>query len=253
MKRFANKTVLVTGGSKGIGRAICCAFASQGASVIFTYAHDSVSAEALCEEIRERGGEASAIRIDHTSPDSARYIFDRAVWVDNKIDVLVNNVGIFHRASFMSITAAQYDSVLEANLKVPFFLCQLVARLMMDQKNSGCIVNVSSLSAVLSRSCMTHYQCSKAALTALSRSLAMELGEYGIRVNTISPGLTATDANRTQWEGDNSAWQSRSAGIPLRRAGVPDDHAGAVVFLASDEARWITGADIVIDGGMSVY
>lgn len=253
MKRLADKTALITGGSKGIGRAICNAFSQQGANVIFTYAHDKTSADTLCEEIRDRGGEAHAICIDHTSPDCAEEIHAQAFKQNQQIDVLVNNVGIFDRTSFLSITKEQYDSVLDANLKVPFFLCQLIARSMVGQKINGSIINVSSLSALLSRSCMTHYQCSKAALTTLSRSLALELGEYGIRVNTISPGLTATDANKSQWEGDDDAWQGRSASIPLRRTGVPDDHAGAVVFLASDEARWITGADIIIDGGMSVY
>ncbi|RON72526.1 SDR family NAD(P)-dependent oxidoreductase [Pseudomonas fluorescens] len=251
--KLADKTVLVTGGSKGIGRAICNAFSQQGAKVIFTYAHDKAAADSVCLEISERGGVVHAICVDHTAENCAREIYKLATAHSPEISILVNNVGIFHRASFLEITDEQYDDVLYANLKVPFFLCQLVARTMVEQKIRGSIINVSSLSALLSRSCMTHYQCSKAALTTLSRSLALELGEYGIRVNTVSPGLTATDANKAQWEGNGMAWQGRSAGIPLRRTGIPDDHAGAVVFLASEEAQWITGADLVIDGGMSVY
>lgn len=252
MKKLANKTAIITGGSKGIGRAICQAFSREGSEVIFTYAKDKISAERLCQDIAFQGGRAHAICIDHTQPDSAEEIYQRAMEISPKIDVLVNNVGVFHRGSFLDITREQYDSVLYVNLSVPFFLCQHFARYM-KSSGGGCIINISSLSAFLSRSCMAHYQCSKAALTMLSRSLALELGEYGIRVNTVSPGLTATEANRAQWQHEDTVWKERSAYIPLRRAGVPEDHAGAVVFLASDDAKWITGADVIIDGGMSIY
>lgn len=253
MKKLANKTALITGGSKGIGRAISLAFSREGSEVIFTYAKDKVSAEMLCQDISLQGGRAHAICIDHSNPNSAEEIFQRTVEINPKIDILVNNVGIFHRGSFLEITREQYDEVLYVNFGVPFFLCQHFARYMKSSGSGGSIINISSLSSFLSRSCMAHYQCSKAALTMLSRSLALELGEYGIRVNTVSPGLTATEANRDQWQHKDIVWKERSACIPLRRAGIPEDHAGAVVFLASDDAKWITGADVIIDGGMSIY
>lgn len=253
MKKMDNKTVLITGGSKGIGRSMSKKFSQQGASVIFTYSRDKSYADSLCEEISNLGGVSHSICIDHDSQHSAKEIYNLAVDKIDKIDVLINNVGIFHRSTFLDITEAQYDSVLYANLRVPFFLSQLIAKNMINNEVQGSIINVSSLSASFARSRMAHYQCSKAALTNLSRSLAFELGEHGIRVNTISPGLTATDANKSQWDGNSTIWKERSSDIPLKRAGLPDDHAGAAIFLASDDAKYITGADITIDGGMSVY
>ena len=167
------------------------------------------------------------------------------------IDILVNNVGVTTRTAFTETTSEQFDFVFSNNLKFPFFLSQRVVKHQLDRKIEGSIINISSVSAYKAISKMAHYQCSKAGLSMLTKSLAYELAPHRIRVNTISPGLTATQGNRNQWEGDPELWRHRGKDIPLGRAGVAADHAGAAVFLASDESSWMTGGDIVIDGGES--
>lgn len=249
--RLTGKRAVVTGGSNGIGRAIVEAFAAEGASVLFTFRADQQAALAVSAAVEGRGGRAWAIPLDAARLGAAEELLEAAVETLGGIDVLVNNAATTTRTAFLDITAAQYAAVLDVNLRFPFFLTQLVARHMKDAGVRGSIVNVSSVSGTSAISRMAHYQCSKAGLDMLTRGAAYELAPFGIRVNGIAPGLTATKANRNQWEGDPALWESRTRDIPLGRPGVPADHAGAAVFLASDESAWMTGARLVIDGGDS--
>jgi NAD(P)-dependent dehydrogenase (short-subunit alcohol dehydrogenase family) len=248
--RLAGKTALVTGGSNGIGAAIARAFAREGCDVVFTYRNDLAAARSLVDEIRVAGGIATAVAADLSQRTAAFELSAHVLAQRPRIDILVNNVGILTRTAFLRIEPAEYDRVVDTSLRAPFFLAQAIARHMVAQRIAGSIINVSSLSAQRAVSRVAHYQVAKAGVSMLTRSLAVELGEHGIRVNTLAPGLTATAANRVQWETQPAVWAQRGERIPLGRAGVPSDHAAAAVFLASDESAWTTGAEIVIDGGL---
>jgi NAD(P)-dependent dehydrogenase (short-subunit alcohol dehydrogenase family) len=249
--RLKDKNAIVTGASHGIGRAIALAFAGEGANLFVTFKSDEAAARDLVRELEHRGSQAHAERIDCTSVQSAGALVDAAERFLGRIDVLVNNVGVTTRTPFMDVTMDEYNYVLDVNLKFPFFLSQRVARHMVAHEIRGSIINVSSISAYKAISKMAHYQCSKAGLSMLTKSIAYELAPLGIRANTLSPGLTATNGNRNQWHDDPELWRERGKDIPLGRAGLPTDHAAAAILLASDEASWLTGCDLVIDGGES--
>jgi NAD(P)-dependent dehydrogenase (short-subunit alcohol dehydrogenase family) len=249
--RLEKKRALITGASHGIGRGIARAFAAEGATLVVTYNSDQASAESLVREVLSLGGRIHAEPVDFTRLDRVESLTDTSLRFLGGIDVLVNNVGVTTRTAFTETTPEQFDYVLDVNLKFPFFLTQLVVRSMVAQDVRGSVINVSSISAYKAISRMAHYQCSKAAVSMFTRSLAYELAAHRIRVNTLSPGLTATKGNRDQWEGNPALWRDRGKDIPLGRAGTPADCCGAAVFLASDESSWVTGADLVIDGGES--
>lgn len=251
MERLRGKRAVVTGGGNGIGAAIAEAFAREGADVFFTVRADVAAAERLASRAGETGARVSFIRLDASEPAAAARLLDASVEFHGRVDILVNNAATTTRTRFLDITPEEYSTILDVNLRFPFFATQLFARHMKETGPAGSIINISSVSATRAVSRMAHYQCSKAALNMLTRGAAYELAEHGIRVNTISPGLTATNANRNQWQDDPALWASRGEGIPLNRTGLPSDHAGAAVFLASDESSWMTGAEIVVDGGES--
>lgn len=249
MGRLRGKRAVITGGSNGIGAAIAEAFAREGADVFFSTRVDETAAERVVRRGEELGVRMRFMRLDASEHSAVARLLDDAVAFHGRVDVLVNNAATATRTRFLDITPEEYSTVLDVNLRFPFFATQLFARHMKENNLSGSIINISSISATKAVSAMAHYQCSKAALNMLSRGAAYELAPYGIRVNTISPGLTATNANSNQWRDNPALWQARGQGIPMGRTGVPSDHAGAAVFLASDESSWMTGADIVIDGG----
>lgn len=248
-QRLSGKNVLITGASHGIGQAIALAMAKEGANVAFTYQRDEVAAAHVLNQLRELGVVCEAFQVDAGNEDAAHHLAERVFAVFGELHVLVNNIGITTRTGFLETSIDDYHKVLNANLRFPFFLTQAVIGHMLERRIAGSVINISSISAFKAISLMAHYQASKAALSMLSKSLAYEFAAQGIRVNTLSPGLTATQGNRNQWQDDPQLWQERGKDIPLGRAGTPADHAGAAVFLASDEASWVTGADIVIDGG----
>lgn len=249
--RLKNKNAIITAASHGIGRAIALALASEGANLVVTFKSDEAAAHELVSQLQGKGVRAHAEQLDGANVACAGALVDLAERFLGRIDILVNNIGVTTRTPFMEITEAEYTQVLDINLKFPFFLSQRVAQHMASREIRGSIINVSSISAYKAISKMAHYQCSKAGLSMLTKSTAYELAPLGIRVNTLSPGLTATQGNRHQWEGDPALWKERGKDIPLGRTGLPADHASAAVFLASDEASWLTGSDLVIDGGES--
>ena len=252
MGRLSGKRAVITGGSNGIGSAIAEAFAREGADVFFTTRTDEAAADQLVRRGEELGARMAFMRLDTSDLSNVAGLFEASIAFHGQVDLLVNNAGTTTRTRFLEITPDQYSTVLDVNLRFPFFATQMFARQMKEKGISGSIINISSISSTKAVSAMAHYQCSKAALSMLTKSAAYELARYGIRVNTISPGLTATKINRSQWHDDPPVWQFRSKDIPMGRTGLPSDHAGAAVFLASDESSWMTGADLVIDGGDSV-
>lgn len=249
---LAGKTALVTGGSNGIGAAISHAYAAAGANVVFTYRKAAESAAQVAAAMAALGGQVRAIQADLAQQGAIDRLWQEALELTGQIDVLVNNAGTITRSEFLAITQHELDRIMGVNFYAPWHLSKKLAEHLIARKAPGSVLNISSVSAHFARSRMAHYQCSKAALGMLTKSIAYELAPYGIRANAISAGLTRTNANRDQWEGQPELWRERSSGIPLGRPGVPQDYAGLSVFLASDEASWITGADIMVDGGSTV-
>lgn len=250
MGRLENKKAVVTGGSNGIGRAIVEAFLEEGASVLFTTLSDVEKAQQIVDAYPQ--DRVRFIQMNASEFDNVARLFEEAVGFHGSIDILVNNAAGITRTGFLDLTREEYEVVMNTNARFPFFATQVFARHMVEEEVLGSIINISSVSSFSAISKMAHYQCSKASLTMLGKSAAYELAPHGIRVNTISPGLTASKTNRNQWEGNPDLWAERSRGIPLGRTGLPQDHAGAAVFLASDESSWVTGIDVIIDGGRSV-
>ncbi|MDN6875419.1 SDR family oxidoreductase [Pseudomonas citronellolis] len=252
--RLKGKNILVSGGSNGIGRAIVEGYRKEGASVFFSYLNDAESADRVCKNSSAYStGGIWKMRCDLANSHEAQAWVTKAIETLSHIDVLVNNAAVFSRHAFLDITNDEFSRVMKVNITNTFLVSQAVTRHMMKQGIQGSLIHISSLSAKRARSRMVHYQCSKAALNAMSNGIAYELGKYGIRSNVISPGLTATQANQDQWKEDYKAWQRRAVDIPLQRTGVPEDFVGAAVFLASDESHWVTGANIMIDGGIATH
>ncbi|WP_030621092.1 SDR family NAD(P)-dependent oxidoreductase [Streptomyces sclerotialus] len=249
MGRLTGRRAVITGGANGIGRAIATAFAREGCDVFFTARADEDAARSVRAELREHGVRADYMLLDGADPDSATRLLDTTAETLGLADILVNNAGTATRTGFLDLTFEEYERVMAVNLRFPFFTTQAFAARLRAADTPGSVINISSISATKAISAMAHYQSSKAGLSMLTRSASYELAPFGIRVNTISPGLTATNANAVQWRDDPDLWRERGKDIPLGRTGNPEDLAGAAIFLASDESAWMTGGDIVVDGG----
>ncbi|MFD5556208.1 SDR family NAD(P)-dependent oxidoreductase [Streptomyces sp. NPDC127068] len=249
MERLSGQRAIVTGGANGIGRAIATAFAREGCDVFFTALNDEPAARSTLAELRGYGVQADYMLLDAADPDAVPLLMESASKALGLADVLVNNAATATRTAFLDLTPVEYERVMAVNLQFPFFATQAFAARLRTAGAPGSIINISSLSATSAISAMAHYQCSKAGLSMLTRGAAYELAPFGIRVNTISPGLTATKSNAAQWRDDPDLWQARGKDIPLGRPGRPEDLAGAAVFLASSESGWMTGGDVAVDGG----
>jgi NAD(P)-dependent dehydrogenase (short-subunit alcohol dehydrogenase family) len=251
--KLPNKNALITGGSSGIGQAIAVAFASEGANVIFSFHENHEGALETLDLIGSNGIKKAAVHANLANTDSLHNLVGEALNYLETIDILVNNAGIVARyPNFLDITLEALEEINLVNLSAPFVLTQQVAGHMKENNIKGSIINISSVSAEITSPGLAHYECSKAALNALTRGAASDLARFNIRVNAIAPGLVATNINKAQRENDPSAWQARSSKIPLGRVGKPNDIAGMAVFLGSDEAEWMTGTIIPFDGGLSV-
>jgi 3-oxoacyl-[acyl-carrier protein] reductase len=245
---FANKNVLVTGGTRGIGRSIVEAFASQGANVAFTYRSSAEEAEALKAELEATGVKARAIQADASDFDAAEAAVSGIVADWGSIDVLVNNAGVTKDGLMIRMSEADWDAVVGTNLKSVFNYSKAVYRPMMKQR-SGRIVNMSSIVGVTGNAGQTNYSASKAGIIGFSKSLAKELGGRGVTVNVVAPGYVATDMTAAL---SDAAKEAMLGGVPVGRAATPTDIASAVVFLASEGASYITGHVLHVDGGLAM-
>ena len=249
--RLKGKTALVTGAGSGIGRGIAEAFAREGASVAVNFRTNSEDAAALVASIRSDQGSAIAVQADVSSKESVRKLVDEVTSALGRIDILVNNAGTMSSLPFLEISLSEFRRVFDTNVHGLFDLSQLVAKQMIAQGSGGAILNISSLVAERPFLNSAHYNASKAAVSALTQSMALELGPFAIRVNELCPASVETGMTRKALQ-DPANLRMRLNTIPLGRVGKPEDLAGAAVFLCSQEASWITGAAIVTDGGLGV-
>lgn len=245
---LTGKTVLVTGGTRGIGRAIVQACAAAGARLAFTYRSSADTAEALRDELASGGTESIALQGDVADFDAAQEAVARSIDAFGSLDVLVNNAGVARDNLLIRMTEDDWDAVIGTNLKSVFNYCKAAYRPMMKQR-AGSIINMSSIVGVTGNPGQANYAASKAGIIGFTKSLARELGGRNVRVNVIAPGYVATDMTDALPE---AAREAMLSGVPLGRPADPDDIAAATVFLASDRARYITGHVLHVDGGLAM-
>ena len=241
------KTALISGGSRGIGRAICLELAHRGANIVFSYAGNAAAAEETVKLVEETGATARAVQGDVTSADSAKELVEAAKELGG-VDILVNNAGITRDKLAARMSEEDFDAVIETNLKGAFLMTKAVLRPMMRAK-SGAIVNMASVVGIMGNAGQANYAASKAGLIGMTKSVAREVASVGIRVNAVAPGYIETDMTAAMPE---AAQQAMCSAIPAARAGKPEDVAHAVAFLVSDEAAYITGQVLAVDGGMAM-
>lgn len=240
------KIAVVTGGSRGIGRAICEKLGALGACVIVNYVSRPEAAQEVVEAIRQKGGDAKAVPFNVAAGQEVQEAFARILEEHGRIDILVNNAGITRDGLLLKMKDEQWDEVMATNLKGAFLCCRAVYRAMMKQR-SGRIVNITSVIGFAGNAGQANYAAAKAGIVGLTRSLARELAPRGVTVNGVAPGYIITDMTSGLSE-DITA--KIKAEIPLGVLGEPDDVAGAVGYLVSEEARYVTGQFIHVNGGM---
>ncbi len=244
-----NKVALVTGASKGVGHGIALEAARQGADAVINYCTDRDGANKAAKEVRRIGRKALVIQADVSKTFDVNKMVELALRTFGRIDILVNNAGIAIWKPFFEVTEEIWDRTLEVNLKGAFLCSQKVAG-HMKENGGGCIINISSLAAYGALDCLVPYCASKGGMSLLTKSMAVELAPYSIRVNGVAPGTIAVERNFGLDSGYPQAWIPY---IPAGRVGQVKDVAGAVIFLASDQASYITGQTIYVDGGETSY
>lgn len=243
---FTGKTVVVTGGGRGIGRAIALGFAQAGANVVVC-SRTNAEIDAVAEEIRNKGGKALAVATDLTVHEQLENLVDTTVKEFGRIDILVNNAARSFLRGLLDLREDGWDKCFNTNVKAVWLLSRLVARKMMEQK-SGKIINITTVGAEKAEAGMAAYGCSKAALKHLTRCMAREWAQLGINVNAVAPGFTRTDFSKPIWSNPDVEKLICQA-IPKGKIAEPEDIVGAVFFLASAAADYITGDTIYVDGG----
>ncbi len=246
--KLENKVALVTGAGRGIGKAIAKALASEGAVVIVNYNGSAQRAAETVKEIEEAGGKALAIRCNVADFTACKDMIDGIIKEQGRLDILVNNAGITRDGLLMKMSEEDFDSVMDTNLKGAFNCIRHAARQMIKQK-SGRIISISSVSGVLGNAGQANYSASKAGIIGLTKATAREVASRGITVNAIAPGFITTDMTEVLSEAVKT---SVTETIPMKKFGKPEDIAQTALFLASEEAAYITGQVICVDGGMAM-
>jgi len=246
MGRLDGKVALITGAQQGIGRGMALAFARDGADVGINYLDDPKAAERVAAEVGKAGRRATLVAGDVSSVKQIDEMVRQVVQTLGGLDVLVNNAGVYPRVAMLEMREEDWDLLLDVNLKGTFFCAQAAARAMVAAKRRGAIINLASR-AIQGAVRGVHYSASKGGVVAMTRAMALELAPHGIRVNAVAPGLTDTAQPRYGHSEEELAIMARA--VPLGRMAVPDDIATVAVFLASDEARYVTGQTVHVNGG----
>lgn len=246
MKILQGKNILVTGASKGIGRAMATRFAQEGANVAFTYLSSVEKGQALENELNALGVKAKGYRSDASDHKAAEELINTMVADFGTLDVLVNNAGVTKDGLLMRMSEEQWDTVININLKSVFNLTKASVKVLMKQKY-GSIINITSVVGLRGNAGQANYSASKAGIIGFTKSVALELGSRNIRSNAIAPGFIETEMTGTL---DPKVIEEWNKGIPLKRAGKAEEVADCAVFLASDLSRYITGQVLQVDGGM---
>ncbi len=247
---FSNTVAIVTGSGSGLGQSLARRFAEAGANVVVHYRSSAEGARAVVKHIAGLGGQAIAVQGDLTREDDAARLVRQTVEAFGRVDVLINNAGLYPRASVLEMTPAQWDKVVDANLRSVFLCTQAAARQMIAQGGGGAIVNITSIEAENPAPDHSHYDAAKGGVLMYTRASAYELAAHGIRVNAVAPGLIWREGIEQAWPDGVARWQKTA---PLRRLGLPEDVADACLFLASPASRWITGASLTVDGGVLTH
>ena len=245
--RLKNKTAIITGSSQGIGRGIAERFAREGANVVINYIGNMDMANEVVQNAQNFGAKAIAIQADVSKVSDINAMFATAVKEFGQVDIMVNNAGVEKHAPFWEVTEKDYDFVIDVNLKGTFFCAQAMAKHLIETKRRGKIVNISSVHEDLPFPNFTAYCVSKGGIKMLTRNLGVELGQFGINVNNIAPGAIETEM--AKFAHDKATRAAYNYLIPMTRYGTPEEIADAAVFLCSDEARYVHGHTLNVDGG----
>lgn len=248
LQKLTGKVAVVTGASKGIGAAIAAHLAAEGAAVIVNYATSKESAARVVAAIVEKGGRAVAVQANVARPADIVRLFAEATQAFGRLNILVNNAGIYEFAPLANVTPEHFHNQFDLNVLGLILCCQEAVKHF--GPDGGCIINISSVAATIAPPNACVYSATKAAVDAVTRSLAKELARHKIRVNAINPGMVETEGVHAAGMIDSDFRKKTEAQTPLRRIGQPDDIAPAVVFLASADAGWITGETLTISGGL---
>ncbi|HKL47427.1 MAG TPA: 3-oxoacyl-[acyl-carrier-protein] reductase [Candidatus Izemoplasmatales bacterium] len=246
MENYHNKTILITGASRGIGRAIALAYAELGANVVVNYIRSKAKADTIVKEIKDSGGSGFALQADVSIFSEAKKLVEQAIKQFGKIDVLINNSGIKKDQLMLRMSEDDFDRVIQVNLKGTWNMCRQVTRHFLKNR-SGSIINISSVVGLIGNPGQVNYVASKAGVIGMTKSLSKEFGSRNIRVNAIAPGFIQTDMTDQIPDGAKEAYLKQ---IPLKRLGEPKDIADLCTFLSSDKASYITGQVISVNGGM---
>jgi 3-oxoacyl-[acyl-carrier protein] reductase len=246
--RLQGKTALVTGGSRGIGRACVSALAAAGARVALVYQNSREAAEKVAADLQAAGHEVRAIQADVANSAQAEAVVEELLTAWEQIDILVNSAGIIRDGLFATMSQQQWHDVINTNLNGTYNFCRAVAQPMLSRRQ-GSIVNITSVASEFGSRGQVNYAASKGGIDGLTRCLAKELASRKVRVNAVAPGMIETDMSQTI---RNLAGDRIQSAIPLRRIGQPEEIASVVVFLASDAASYVTGQIIRVDGGLSL-
>lgn len=246
--QLENKVALVTGAGTGLGAAIATELARAGAKVAVHYQQSAEGAQATHQQIEALGGQASLIQADLTQPQGAQTVIQQTVATWGRLDVVINNAGTYPHHPLVAMSLADWQAVIASNLTSAMLCTQAAAQQMIAQGSGGAVVNIASIEAEFPAVGHSHYSTAKAGVVMFTRSAAFELGPQGIRVNCVSPGLIWREGIEQAWPDGVNRFQQAA---PLGRLGLPQEVANACVFLASPAAAWISGANLVVDGGVT--